>query len=206
MDLAKKYKQLFEGKVRSNDSSLLMERNYGKVTKWNPTLQKMYDGFIGVAQQMGNNFTEVGTLMSLDISDTAAGGLTPDNAYDYAIKWLDAGKELSPEELARLRTDNDAYGQMYDGYVKAIQENDPKMPESHVALFMTALIYGQTKVKEFKIMRDILITATQNDEKSDSTPAAGGVFDHVEPVREEEELDIDDLTDPKSLLKLGKTI
>ena len=42
MNLGKKYKQLFEGKIRSNDSLLLMERNYGKVDKWSPNLQKMY--------------------------------------------------------------------------------------------------------------------------------------------------------------------
>ena len=196
MNLAKKYKQLFEGKIRSNDSILLMERNYGPMDKWNNDLQGVYDQMSGIDK----DFQSTISLSAFSkTSDTT--GLNPENAYDHAVKWLDKGKELSPEELAKVRTDNAAYGEAYDAYFKAVQEKDPKQKNAGIVLFMLAFFHRFKKDKEMGIMRDIFVTATQNALKGDSAaPAAGGVFDHV---ISEEELDIEDLTDPDSIEKLA---
>ena len=143
MNLAKKYKQLFEGKIRSNDSILLMERNYGPMDKWNNDLQGVYDQMSGIDK----DFQSTISLSAFSkTSDTT--GLNPENAYDHAVKWLDKGKELSPEELAKVRTDNAAYGEAYDAYFKAVQEKDPKQKNAGIVLFMLAFVYRFKKDKE----------------------------------------------------------
>ena len=68
---------------------------------------------------------------------------------------------------------------------------------------LAALYYRQGQQARFDNIRDVFVTATQNALKGDTEPATGDVFDHVEPVREEEELDVEDLTDPVDMMKIA---
>ena len=90
MNLRKKYKQLFEGKTRSNDSSLLKENA-------NPKVQAVY-----------NSIYEYSEEDSLEILDQYIEDAGLEKEYD---KYLDGTKLSSTEEKALITTMNDALGE-----------------------------------------------------------------------------------------------
>ena len=61
MNLGKKYKQLFEGKVRSNDSRLLKENEYEQA--WHGEVAKAYEDFARKNQLKGIIYSEGGEEM-----------------------------------------------------------------------------------------------------------------------------------------------
>ena len=83
MNLGKKYKQLFEGKIRSNDSKLLKENV-------NPEVGKAYGAVYDKTDDHGDEALEV---MDEFVEDA---GLT-----DVLEKFLDE-KKLTPQESADL--------------------------------------------------------------------------------------------------------
>ena len=90
MNLAKKYKQLFEGKVRSNDSTLIQENA-------NPKVQAVYDSIY--------DYSDDDSLETLDQYIEDAG---LEKEYD---KFLDGTKLSSTEEKALITTMQDALGE-----------------------------------------------------------------------------------------------
>ena len=90
MNLGKKYKQLFEGKTRSNDATLIKENA-------NPKVQAVYDSIY--------NYSDEDSLEILNQYIDDAG---LEKEYD---KYLDGTKLSSTEENALITTMQDALGE-----------------------------------------------------------------------------------------------
>ena len=89
MNLGKKYKQLFEGKTRSNDSSLLKENA-------NPKVQAVYDKVY--------QFTDTMDDQALEIMDTV---MEKEGTEELLSQWLafnndGEGTALTPIEEKKL--------------------------------------------------------------------------------------------------------
>jgi len=90
MNLGEKYKQLFEGKIRSNDATLIKENT-------NPKVQAVYDSIY--------NYSDEDSLEILNQYIDDAG---LEKEYD---KYLDGTKLSSTEEKDLITTMQDALGE-----------------------------------------------------------------------------------------------